>query len=156
MLPVVGFLSLFHFSYKETAHPTVVLRAGALRPIELELRKTVEVSGNMHGPSNPFAKPSVRETSDWLYFDKPSGTISANDLIFTHWRACPDELWWQKNMQGSITVNDSEVIIELQMPRYDTGNPPPSRYVPWEHNGKYKVQRVEGTPTPLNLVCGKG
>lgn len=155
LLPVVGFLSLFRFSSKETAHPTVVLRTGALRPLELELRKTVEVAGNLHGPANPFAKPSIHEASDWLYFDMPSGTITAKDLVFTHWRACPDELWWQKNMQGSITVTDFEVIIELQMPRYDTGNPLPSRYAPWEHNGRYKVQRIEGKPAPLNPVCGK-
>ena len=155
LLIIGGFLSVFRFRYKETAHPTIILREGAVRNFELELKKTVEVSGKMHGPSNPFAKPSVFEDSDWFYFDKAGGRISASEIVFTHWRACPDSLWWQKDMRGSIAVAETEVTIQLYMPVYDQAKEPPSRHVPWEHNGTYRVKRLQGTPAPVNSACGR-
>jgi hypothetical protein len=150
-------VSCFQFSYKETAQPTVFVGESSLRKMELELRKTVEISGNMHGPSNPFARPRVHESSDWLYFDKTGGTIDAADIVFTHWRSCPDPLWWQRNIRGSIELRESEVIISLQMPRYDHRDPSHApAFVPWEHNGTYKLDRNQQPPTPVNPAnCGK-
>ena len=135
LLIIGGFLSVFRFRYKETAHPTLILREGTVRNFEFELKETIEVSGNMHGPSNPFAKPSVFEQSDWFYFDKARGHIGASEIVFTHWRACTDSLWWQKDMLGSIAVAETEVTIQLFMPEYDQGTDTPSRHVPWKHNG---------------------
>jgi len=154
-LLVAGLPTCFHFSYQETAHPNVVIREGVLRPFEVELKVTVEMSGNMHGPSIPFLSRQTYEKSDWIYVESDRGRVQASDVVFTHWRACPDSLWWQKDMRGTIDFLESEMIVQIEMPRYDQSSSTPTHHVAWEHNGKYRIRRVSEPAVPLNARgCG--
>ncbi|TFW35778.1 hypothetical protein [Massilia horti] len=143
-LVVAGCASIFNFHYKETAEPTIVLHDALVREFELEVRKTVEISGNMHGPSNPFAPSHVEKIADYIYIDTERGVIPADRIIFTHWRGCSSSVWWQKDMQGSVILTTDSVIIDLKMPRYEGSSSVPKGHVPWEHNGTYKLVRAAG------------
>ena len=139
--------SCFYYSYEETPHPEVTLRPGSIKPFELELRKTTRTVGSVHNFAVPWQPAEVSEDSDWMYFDRDHGKIAATDIAFTRWRACPDESSWQQDVRGFLVLTDTHVTFNLEMPRYDKGQPPP-HYVPWEHNGVYKLVRKQERPMP--------
>ena len=149
-LAVAAIPTCFHFNYEETAQTVVVLRNGSLRPFEVELRLTVETSGNMHAPSLPFGSRQTYEKSAWFYLPKDTGVVSASDLVFTQWRACPTPLWWQKDMRGSIEFLGSELIVQIEMPRYADSGSTPTQHVAWEHNGRYRIERSLEPAAPLD------
>jgi hypothetical protein len=138
--------SMFHFDYKETVEPLMTLRGAGVRAYELELRKTVTISGNMHGPSNPFEAPYVEKSADYIYLDVASGVVPASKIVFTGWRGCTEPLKWQSNMEGSVTVRGDTVVVDLKMPRYVGNSETPSAHLPWEHNGTYKLLRRTDQP----------
>jgi hypothetical protein len=155
VVAVAAIPTCFHFSYEETADPVVTLRNGSLRPFEIEMKLTVEVSGNMHGPSLPFGSRETYEKSTWFYVAKDTGVVTASDLVFTPWRACPEPLWWQKNMRGSIEFLGSDLIVQIDMPRYEGSSSTPTEYVAWEHNGRYRIERNLESAVPLDRGgCG--
>jgi hypothetical protein len=133
--------SMFHFDYEETVEPLMTLRDAGVRAYELELKKTVTISGNMHGPSNPFEAPNVEKSADYIYLDVASGFIPASNIVFTGSRGCTESLYWQSNMEGSVTVRGDTVVVDLRMPRYVGNSETPSEHLPWEHNGTYKLLR---------------
>ena len=79
-----------------------------------------------------------------------NGSLNASGLVFTHWRACPESLWWQKNMRGSIEFVASELIVQIEMPRYDDSSSTPAHHVAWEHNGRYRIERSLEPAAPLD------
>ena len=90
------------------------------------------------------------EKSAWFYVEKDTGVVNASDLVFTRWRACPESLWWQKNMRGSIEFVASELIVQIEMPRYDDSSSTPTHHVAWEHNGRYRIERSLEPAAPLD------
>lgn len=138
--------SMFRFDYEETVEPLITLRGAGVRAYELELKKTVTISGNMHGPSNPFESPYVEKSADFMYLDDASGVIPASKIVFTVWRGCIDPIKWQSDMEGSVSIRGDTVVVDLRMPRYAGNSDTPSRHVPWEHNGTYKLARRPDQP----------
>ena len=90
------------------------------------------------------------EKSAWFYVEKDTGVVNASDLVFTHSRACPESLWWQKNMRGSIEFVASELIVQIEMPRYADSTSTPTHHVAWEHNGRYRIERSLEPAAPLD------
>ena len=105
---------------------------------ELQIGYHVKGRGNIHTYS--MSKYEY-DGFDWIYLNKLTGEIVADSMIFTHYSGgtkYPDK---QSDLKGHIKfLEDTTVLIDLQMPVYkDTCNKA-DHWENWEYNGKYKLK----------------
>jgi hypothetical protein len=111
---------------------------GVAHRYEIELPSTYEVQGgNVHMPLD-LAK-HVSQASYWLYTDALVGeqTPKQFDVCFTRGDGAKKICFLY--LKGNITFSGSELLLNIQEPRYRNGQEPPYKWVESTLNGKWEL-----------------
>jgi len=108
---------------------------------EILIKTHTKGRGSFH---NMTFEKWVSNGGDWIYTNSINGRISADDIIFTQWQRELEWPWNISNINGFISINETEQTIEINLFFYHRENPE-KKDLPYEHNGKYKLNIFNST-----------
>lgn len=104
---------------------------------EIELHARISSSGS---PCSPSCFPDRIDDRHWIYVNCVEGRIEAKDLLLTYQRGKFD--FPQSALQGSITIANDILTVDLQRPYYQ-GNTV-DHYTLYPYNGRFELRPREG------------
>jgi hypothetical protein len=125
--------------------PPAVLFVGIEHPFQLQLCYQATGRGNIERPFD-YEKWAYQGTN-WLYIERSKGTLNAQDIIFAY-KPEPHTGSRVSPVKGFIRFDGEDVVIELQIPYYDTVRDD-RKIKGWDRyplNGRYPVSRRDVQP----------
>ncbi|HZH94850.1 MAG TPA: hypothetical protein VEY06_03155 [Flavisolibacter sp.] len=106
--------------------------------IEIKIPFVVKGRGNVHQLT---LDEYEFEQSDWIYFLKFRENITADSLALTHERGKTSYPWIQSNLKGNITIQDSLLTINFQLPIYSQAGEI-TAWKAYDFNGVYDLIKI--------------